>query len=87
MGRIKSILIKRSSRQLIENSPESFGKTFEENKKALGNILPSKKMRNKIAGYIARIKKNTKTIIDNTDINTTQSTNSREAASKKLLVS
>ena len=87
MGRIKSTLIKRSSRQLIENSPESFGKTFEENKKALGNILPSKKMRNKIAGYIARIKKNTKTIIDNTDINTTQSTNSREAASKKLLVS
>jgi len=64
MGRIKSTLIKRTSRQLIEKSDESFGKTFEENKKALGNILPSKKMRNKIAGYIARIKKNTKTIID-----------------------
>jgi len=64
MGRIKSTLIKRTSRQLIENADESFGKTFEENKKALGSTLPSKKMRNKIAGYVARIKKNTKTIID-----------------------
>lgn len=64
MGRIKSKLIKRTSRQLLESSPESFGKTFEENKKSLGNILPSKKMRNKIAGYIARVKKNTKKIIE-----------------------
>jgi len=64
MGRIKSKLIKRTSRQLIENSDESFGKTFEENKKALGNILPSKKVRNKIAGYIARVKKNRKVIIE-----------------------
>ena len=65
MGRIKTILIKRTSRQLLEKSDESFGKTFEENKKVLGNILPSKGMRNKIAGYIARIKKNRKTIINN----------------------
>lgn len=67
MGRIKSTLIKRTSRQLIENSDESFGKTFEENKKTLGSILPSKKVRNKIAGYIARIKKNKKVIIDDTE--------------------
>jgi len=67
MGRIKSTLIKRTSRQLIVNSTESFGKTFEENKKALGSILPSKKMRNKVAGYIARIKRNTKTIIDDNE--------------------
>ncbi len=67
MGRIKSTLIKRTSRQLIEKSDESFGKTFEENKKALGSILPSKRTRNRIAGYIARIKKNTKTIIDDSE--------------------
>jgi len=65
MGRIKSKLIKRTSRQLLENSDESFEKTFEENKKALRNTVPSKKVRNKIAGYIARIKKNRKTIINN----------------------
>jgi small subunit ribosomal protein S17e len=64
MGRIKSTLIKRTSRQLIENSSESFGKTFEQNKKSLGHALQSKKMRNKIAGYIARIKRNTKVLID-----------------------
>jgi len=65
MGRIKPKLIKRTSRQLLEATDESFGKTFEENKKALGRTLPSKKTRNKIAGYIARIKRNRKTIIDN----------------------
>ena len=70
MGRIKTTLIKRSSRQLIEKSPESFGKTFEENKKALGRTLPSKRMRNQIAGYIARINKNTKKIIDDGESNT-----------------
>ena len=87
MGRIKSKLIKRTSRQLIENSDESFEKTFEKNKKTLGKILSSKKMRNKIAGYIARIKKNTKTIINGTDTNTTQSANPGEATTEKLSVS
>jgi len=67
MGRIKSKLIKRTTRQLIENSDESFDKTFEGNKKSLGSTLSSKKMRNKIAGYIARIKKNTKNIIDDAE--------------------
>ena len=68
MGRIKPKLVKRTSRQLIENSTNSFGKTFEENKKTLGNnSIPSKKVRNKIAGYIARLKKNTKTIIDDNE--------------------
>ena len=62
MGRIKSKLIKRTAKQLVANLPDSFDKTFETNKKALGNILESKKTRNQISGYIARIKKNTKTI-------------------------
>ncbi len=64
MGRIKQTLIKRTSRQMLEQAPDSFGKTFEENKKALGRTLPSKRMRNKIAGYIARLKTNTRTIIN-----------------------
>ena len=64
MGRIKSTLVKRTSRQLIDQSEESFKKNFKDNKKALGNSLPSKKVRNKIAGYITRIKKNTKNLIE-----------------------
>ena len=67
MGRIKSTLIKRTSRNLTESLNESFSKDFEENKKALGNSLPSKRMRNRIAGYLTRIKKNQEKIIDNTE--------------------
>ncbi len=67
MGRIKQKLIKRTARQLIKISTESFGKTFEENKKALGRTLQSKKVRNKIAGYIARLKRNTKIIIEDNE--------------------
>ncbi len=64
MGRIKTTLIKRTTRELISESPETFSKTFEENKKALGNTLPSKRLRNMIAGYLTRIKRNTHTIIE-----------------------
>ena len=64
MGRIKPKLVKRTSRQLVDSSNESFAKDFESNKKALGSSLPSKKLRNKIAGYITRINKNTKKIIE-----------------------
>lgn len=64
MGRIKTTLIKRTTKQILEGSPDSFSKNFEENKKALGNVLPSKRMRNSIAGYITRLKRNTKAIIE-----------------------
>lgn len=64
MGRIKSTTIKRTAKQLVDEMPESFTKDFDDNKKALGNTMPSKKMRNKIAGQITRIKKNTKKIIN-----------------------
>ena len=32
-----------------------FTKDFNHNKKLLGNLMPSKKIRNKIAGYLARL--------------------------------
>lgn len=64
MGRIKSTLVKRTARQLLAITPESFTPLFEDSKRALGRSLPSKKVRNKIAGYIARIKKRTKTVIE-----------------------
>lgn len=65
MGRIKSTLIKRTARKFVDRSPESFNKDFGHNKAILGNSMPSKRMRNMIAGYITRIKKNTKTILNN----------------------
>jgi len=63
MGRIKTTLIKRTGRQLIEKEPELFSKDFEQNKKLLKTTMPSKRMRNKIAGHITRIKKNTHKLI------------------------
>ena len=56
MGRIKSTLVKRASSELIKlNIP--FTNSFDENKRFLNRTMPSKKIRNKIAGYIARLKK------------------------------
>ena len=70
MGRIKSMVIKRTSRQLMEQGEDSFEKSFEYNKKALGSTLPSKKMRNRIAGYVTRLKRQKKTVIEDEDGNT-----------------
>lgn len=56
MGRIKSTMIKRASKQLMEGE-DRFTEKFEENKRILGNNMPSKSLRNKIAGYISRLKK------------------------------
>lgn len=54
MGRIKSTLIKRTAKQLLTEK-DMFTKDFENNKKILGNTMPSKKMRNRIAGYMAHV--------------------------------
>jgi len=63
MGRIKTTLVKRTAIGLIDKSPESFTEKFEDNKKALGNTMPSKRLRNMIAGFISRRKRNTHKII------------------------
>lgn len=63
MGRVKSALIKRTARQLIEKTPDTFTSKFGDNSRALGRTMPSKRMRNMIAGYVTRIKKNTHKII------------------------
>jgi len=62
MGRIKTTLVKRTAKGLLERTPDSFSPNFEQNKKSLGNTMPSKPIRNKIAGYIARLKKHSKEI-------------------------
>lgn len=56
MGKIKGKLIKRTSKKLIEEGIE-FSDNFERNKKILGNSMPSKKIRNQIAGYLVALKK------------------------------
>lgn len=55
MGRIKSLMVKKAAKQLINE--DVFNTEFENNKKALKNTMPSKPIRNKIAGYITRLMK------------------------------
>lgn len=56
MGKIKSKQVKRAAGEMISGGIE-FSEDFDENKKILGREMPSKKMRNKIAGYLSRYKK------------------------------
>ncbi|MBU3913136.1 MAG: 30S ribosomal protein S17e [Nanoarchaeota archaeon] len=56
MGRIKSALVKRSTKKMLAEE-NSFTEKFEDNKIVLGKTMPSKKVRNKIAGYLARLKR------------------------------
>ena len=67
MGRIKSKQIKRTSRELLEQKEDNFTENFEDNKKVMGKTIPSKRVRNKIAGYIGRLKKQKVTFIDDAE--------------------
>jgi small subunit ribosomal protein S17e len=59
MGRIKTKLIKRVTRDLVREHREELKKDFNENKLIVSRLLRinSKKMRNAIAGYATRILK------------------------------
>lgn len=54
MGRIKSTLVKKTAKILIQKQ-DHYTDNFEHNKKILGRNMPSKPIRNKIAGYITRL--------------------------------
>ncbi len=56
MGKIKSKLIKRSAKILVKEGIE-FSEDFEKNKKILKDTMPSKKIRNQMAGFLSRMKK------------------------------
>ncbi|MEK6898174.1 MAG: 30S ribosomal protein S17e [Nanoarchaeota archaeon] len=64
MGKIKSKLIRRTANTLMKRGVEFTG-DFEDNKKILVNTMPSKKIRNQIAGLVARIKKREKSAESN----------------------
>lgn len=56
MGKSKSRNVRRASEALIQKGIE-FNESFDDNKKILGSYMPSKKLRNQIAGLLARLKK------------------------------
>lgn len=59
MGKIKSKLVKRTTESLLAKDIELTDE-FNRNKKILGSTMPSKKIRNQIAGYSVRVLKRAK---------------------------
>ena len=62
MGRIRTAMVKKIARRLVEKYPELFTADFDHNKAVLKelNVIPSKKLRNRVAGYMVRVVKNRK---------------------------
>ncbi len=59
MGKVRTEIVKRISLELVDRYERSLATEFEQNKQFLKEIGldVSKKMRNRIAGYITRIMK------------------------------
>jgi small subunit ribosomal protein S17e len=66
MGKVRIEMVKRISLELLDKYPKSFSLVFEENKQFLKeiNLDVSKKLRNKIGGYITRLVKIDQTIFE-----------------------
>lgn len=56
MGRIKSAMIRKAARELVDTT-EGFNDNFEHNKKMLNGVFHYKSVRNKVAGAIVQMKK------------------------------
>ena len=54
MGRIKSTMIKRAAHQMLKEE-NKFNGDFEHNKALLRGTMPSKSVRNKVAGFIGHV--------------------------------
>jgi small subunit ribosomal protein S17e len=59
MGRIKTTFVKRRTKELLKLHGEKFTTDFEQNKVITRQHakVPSKKLRNILAGYMTRLKK------------------------------
>ena len=57
MGKVRTKLVKRVARELLEKYPDLFTQDFQHNKLVVSKlaIVPSKKLRNQVAGYITHL--------------------------------
>ncbi|MFB6192861.1 MAG: 30S ribosomal protein S17e [Candidatus Nanohaloarchaea archaeon] len=60
MGRVRQTYVKRLAKDLVNADEERFSDEFEDNKEELKEMdeFNSKKLRNRVAGYIVRVVKN-----------------------------
>ncbi len=59
MGKVRTSLVKRTARKLLQLYPDEFTDDFEHNKQVVNKyvVIQSKKLRNQIAGYVTRLVK------------------------------
>ncbi|MEM2024695.1 MAG: 30S ribosomal protein S17e [Desulfurococcaceae archaeon] len=59
MGKVRIKIVKRSARELIEKYPGLFTEDFNKNKAIVAKLISSssKRIRNRIAGYITHVVK------------------------------
>lgn len=57
MGKVRTVLIKRLARELVDRYADSFSKDFDQNKALVDELLTNttKRLRNRIAGYVTRL--------------------------------
>ncbi|PIZ55199.1 30S ribosomal protein S17e [Candidatus Woesearchaeota archaeon CG_4_10_14_0_2_um_filter_57_5] len=57
MGRIKTVLVKRVSRELVDNYEDRLSTDYATNKQSIKSLahIPSKKIENVVAGYVTRL--------------------------------
>jgi small subunit ribosomal protein S17e len=58
LGKVRTETVKRVSRELLKRFPERFSGDFESDKQAVNELVStqSKRLRNRIAGYVTRLK-------------------------------
>jgi len=58
LGKVRIDAVKRVSRELLRRYPDRFAGEFESDKQAVNELVitQSKRLRNRIAGYITRLK-------------------------------
>ena len=58
MGKVRTDTVKRTSREVLRRFPERFSGDWESDKQAVNDLVStqSKRLRNRIAGYVTRLK-------------------------------
>jgi len=58
LGKVRTDTVKRTSRELLRRFPDRFTGEFESDKLAVNELVitQSKRLRNRIAGYVTRLK-------------------------------
>jgi small subunit ribosomal protein S17e len=81
LGKVRTETVKRLSRELLRRYPDRFTGDFEADKISVNELVttPSKRLRNRIAGYVTRLK-----VVEAERIAATQVAESAESAPSEV---